>query len=108
MAIMLTEQASGRVQDMISSQALEDAVVRLGVTAGGCSGYEYVLDVVSGTRDNDRVFVSHGVRIACDPRSYLYVNGTVIDFEDSMMGGGFKFENPNAKRSCGCGTSFQT
>ena len=108
MAIQMTEPASGRIREMMETAAAPDPVVRIGVTAGGCSGYEYVLDVVSGVRGNDRVFESHGVRIVCDPRSYLYVNGTVIDFEDSMMGGGFKFENPNAARSCGCGTSFQT
>ena len=107
MAIQLTEGAAGRVEDMIQTQAIGDGVVRLGVTAGGCSGYEYVLDIVSGVRPNDRVFVSHGVRVVCDPRSYLYVNGTVVDYDDAMMGGGFKFENPNATRSCGCGTSFQ-
>lgn len=107
MAIALTETAAGRVEDMIAAQAISDGVVRLGVTAGGCSGYEYVLDIVSGVRETDRVFENHGVRVVCDPRSYLYVNGTIIDFDDAMMGGGFKFENPNATRSCGCGTSFQ-
>ena len=107
MAIQLTQGAASKVEDMIATQAIDDGVVRLGVTAGGCSGYEYVLDIVPGVRDNDRVFVSHGVRVVCDPRSYLYVNGTVVDFDDAMMGGGFKFENPNATRSCGCGTSFQ-
>jgi iron-sulfur cluster assembly protein len=107
MAIQLTEGAAVRVEDMIGAQSVPDGVVRLGVTAGGCSGYEYVLDIVSGVRENDRVFVSHGVRVVCDPRSYLYVNGTVVDYDDAMMGGGFKFENPNATRSCGCGTSFQ-
>ena len=56
--------------------------------------------------DNDRVFEKGGVKIYCDPRSYLYLKGTEIDYDDAVMGGGFKFNNPNAKRSCGCGTSF--
>ena len=63
-------------------------------------------DIVDEIKENDRKFEHHGVQIVCDPKSYLYLNGTEIDFEDSMMGGGFKFNNPNVKRSCGCGTSF--
>jgi len=80
--------------------------IRIGVKSGGCSGLNYVLDIVESPADNDRVFERDGVKIFCDPRSYLYLNGTEIDFEDSVMGGGFKFNNPNARRSCGCGTSF--
>ncbi|TXD36058.1 iron-sulfur cluster assembly accessory protein [Lujinxingia vulgaris] len=80
--------------------------IRIGVKSGGCSGLNYVLDIVDSPSDNDRVFERNGVKIFCDPRSYLYLNGTEIDFEDSVMGGGFKFNNPNARRSCGCGTSF--
>lgn len=80
--------------------------IRVGVKAGGCSGLNYVLDIVEGPNGNDRVFEYSGVKIFCDPRSYLYLSGTEIDYEDAMTGGGFKFNNPNAKRSCGCGTSF--
>ena len=80
--------------------------VRVGVKAGGCSGLNYVLDIVENASDNDRVFAANGVNIFCDPKSYLYINGLTIDYESTMTGGGFKFENPNARRSCGCGTSF--
>jgi iron-sulfur cluster assembly protein len=104
MSINLTKPAALHVATMT---AAKQPIIRIGVTAGGCSGYEYVLDVVDESRFNDRIFTCHGIRIVCDPRSYLYINGTQVDFDGSMMGGGFKFENPNAKRSCGCGTSFQ-
>ena len=83
-------------------------IVRVGVMAGGCSGYEYALNIISKAQPNDRMFTSHGVHVVVDPRSYLYINGTQIDYDNSMMGGGLTFDNPNAKRSCGCGTSFQT
>lgn len=106
MAITITSNASQHVQRMMDEHSLADHVVRIGVTAGGCSGYSYVLDIVDEVNDNDRVFNQHGVQIVCDPKSYLYLNGTEIDYADSMMGGGFKFSNPNVKRSCGCGTSF--
>ena len=106
MTITFTPTASEHVQRMMDENALIDHVVRIGVKAGGCSGYSYVLDIVDEIRGSDRKFEQHGVAIVCDPKSYLYLNGTEIDFVDSMMGGGFKFTNPNVKRSCGCGTSF--
>ena len=105
MSISLTKTAAQHVATMTTAK---QPIIRIGVTSGGCSGYEYALDVVDKPRFNDRIFISHSVQVIVDPRSYLYVNGTQVDFDDSMMGGGFKFENPNAKRSCGCGTSFQT
>jgi iron-sulfur cluster assembly protein len=89
---------------MMTGGNLSGRVVRLGVTAGGCSGYSYVLDIVDKVHPNDRIFETDGVRLVCDPRSFLYVNGTEVDFD--ALGGGFKFNNPNVKRSCGCGTSF--
>ncbi len=104
MAITMTSAATSQVRHMMASNDVKGRVVRLGVTAGGCSGYSYVLDIVETIHPNDRVFEAAGVRLVCDPRSYLYVNGTELDFD--ALGGGFKFNNPNVKRSCGCGTSF--
>jgi iron-sulfur cluster assembly protein len=108
--IEVTEEAADQAVEMMESHDFDpedSSGLRVGVESGGCSGLEYVLDIVSEPQDNDRVFEMHGVRIYCDPKSYLYLNGTQIDYEDSMMESGFRFENPNAKRSCGCGTSFQ-
>ncbi len=108
MSITMTTSATRQIQSMLATNNLSEAhVVRLGVTAGGCSGYSYLLDITDEIHANDRIFASGGVQIVCDPKSYLYVKGTEIDYEDSLMGGGFKFGNPNVKRSCGCGTSFQ-
>lgn len=107
--IAITETAANKARNMMVENDISPESqygIRIGVKSGGCSGLNYVLDIVESPDDNDRVFERHGVKIYCDPRSYLYLNGTEIDFEDSVMGGGFKFSNPNARRSCGCGTSF--
>jgi iron-sulfur cluster assembly protein len=108
--ITITANAAKQARSMMTENDIDPNNstygLRVGVKAGGCSGLNYVLDLVDEPNDNDRVFSQHEVRIFCDPKSYLYLNGTEIDFESNMMGGGFKFTNPNAKRSCGCGTSF--
>ncbi|TXD34126.1 iron-sulfur cluster assembly accessory protein [Lujinxingia vulgaris] len=107
--IGITTLAAEKARKMMMDNNLSPEAnngIRIGVKSGGCSGLNYVLDIVDSPADNDRVFERNGVKIFCDPRSYLYLNGTEIDFEDSVMGGGFKFNNPNARRSCGCGTSF--
>ncbi|RDV36649.1 iron-sulfur cluster assembly accessory protein [Bradymonadaceae bacterium TMQ3] len=107
--IGITPLAADKARKMMVDNNLSPEAnngIRIGVKSGGCSGLNYVLDIVDSPADNDRVFERNGVKIFCDPRSYLYLNGTEIDFEDSVMGGGFKFNNPNARRSCGCGTSF--
>jgi len=107
--ISLTENAAEHAIEMMGEHDISPDSsygLRIGVESGGCSGMEYVLDIVDGPNANDRVFEVHGVKVYCDPKSYLYLNGTELDYEQSMTGGGFTFENPNAKRSCGCGTSF--
>ena len=107
MAISLSDRAVVEVQRIIEEQNLPDATsLRVGVKGGGCSGFSYTLGFDDTVKPTDQIVEVDGVRIVCDPKSYLYLNGTEIDFEDSMMGGGFKFNNPNVKRSCGCGTSF--
>ena len=107
--IALTENAAQQAVRMMEEHDISPDSsygLRVGVESGGCSGLEYVLDIVDGPSDNDRVFEIHGVNVYCDPKSYLYLNGLEIDYEKTMTGEGFKFENPNAKRSCSCGTSF--
>lgn len=107
MSITMTTSATRQIQSMLATNNLSEAhVVRLGVTAGGCSGYSYLLDITDEIHANDRIFASGGVQIVCDPKSYLYLNGVTIDFRDEIMGRGFVFNNPNATSSCGCGSSF--
>jgi iron-sulfur cluster assembly protein len=106
MAIELSERAALRVTEIIRQQSLGEGYgVRVGVKSGGCSGLSYTLDI-DRPADNDRMFESHGVPVFCDPKSYLYINGTAVDFSSDLMNGGFQFTNPNVSRSCGCGTSF--
>lgn len=108
MAIMLTEKAAERIRGVARRNSIEAApTLRVGVKGGGCSGFSYMLDLCAGPAEGDEVFTQHDVRVVCDPKSYLYLNGTEIDFKDDLVGGGFVFNNPNAKGSCGCGASFR-
>lgn len=108
MAINITETAAREISSIISQQELNSDVIRLrvGVKGGGCSGFSYVLDLTENQKDTDELFEQHGIRVVCDPKSLLYLNGTTIDFKDEIMGRGFVFQNPNANSSCGCGSSF--
>jgi iron-sulfur cluster assembly protein len=106
--IILSETAAREIKTIIQQQELDADKVRLrvGVKGGGCSGFSYVLDLTESQKDSDEMFDQHGIKIICDPKSLLYLSGTVIDFKDEIMGRGFVFQNPNATSSCGCGSSF--
>ena len=106
--VILTETAAREIKTIIAQQELDAEKVRLrvGVKGGGCSGFSYVLDLTETQKDTDEVYEQHGVKIVCDPKSLLYLNGVAIDFRDEIMGRGFVFNNPNATSSCGCGSSF--
>ena len=107
MAIALTEPAVKEIKTIIKDQNLpEDTGLRVGVKGGGCSGFSYILDLSAESREGDEVEESNGIRIFCDPKSYLYLNGVTVDFKDEVMGRGFVFTNPNASGTCGCGSSF--
>ncbi|MEX0777536.1 MAG: iron-sulfur cluster insertion protein ErpA [Phycisphaeraceae bacterium] len=108
MAIQLSETAAREIRNIIQQQELDAEKIRLrvGVKGGGCSGFSYILDLTEQARDNDESFEANGIKVVCDPKSYLYLNGTTIDFKDEVMGRGFVFNNPNATSSCGCGSSF--
>ena len=108
MPIELTENAAREVNTIIEQQELDSEKVRLrvGVKGGGCSGFSYLLDLTEQERETDEVFELNGIKVVCDPKSYLYLNGTKIDFKDEIMGRGFVFNNPNATATCGCGSSF--
>jgi len=109
MPIMLSEAAAKEIRDIIKQQSLpeENTRLRVGVKGGGCSGFSYLLDLTEEPKgDSDEEVESHGVKILCDMKSYLYLNGVEIDFKDEVMGRGFVFKNPNATSTCGCGSSF--
>jgi len=105
--ISITERALNEVRRIIDEQSLPaETVLRVGVKGGGCSGFSYSLGFDDTVHDTDQISETEGVRVVCDPKSFLYLNGTEVDFEESLMGRGFKFGNPNASKTCGCGESF--
>jgi iron-sulfur cluster assembly protein len=105
--IAITDRAAAEVKRIVEEQSLPDGTaLRVGVKGGGCSGFSYTLGFDDKIGEIDQIFESHGIRVVCDPKSFLYLNGTQVDFEESLMGRGFKFGNPNAAKSCGCGESF--
>ena len=109
MALKLTEKAAGEVKRIMTEQNVPGAaVLRVGVKGGGCSGFEYALGFeMAADESADIVSDWHGVRVAVDQKSALYLDGTEIDFYDGLEKRGFVFNNPNATKTCGCGTSFQ-
>ena len=109
MAIILTEKAANEVKRIMADQKIEsETVLRVGVTGGGCSGFSYALGFDKQFDEKaDSKFEYHGVPVVIDKKSALYLDGTTIDFYDGLEARGFKFDNPNAVKSCGCGSSFQ-
>ncbi|MHC4563518.1 MAG: HesB/IscA family protein [Planctomycetota bacterium] len=107
MALTITERAAARIRKVFAEHHMpETAALRLGVKGGGCSGFSYTLDIAEAPAEDDELFEDSGVRLVTDPKSYLYLNGTEVDYNDDLLNGGFIFNNPNAKKSCGCGASF--
>ena len=107
--ITLTERAATKIKEIFVKQQMpQGSCLRVGIKGGGCSGFSYTLDVASTPDADDEVFESFGQKVVCDPKSMLYLDGTEVDYEDDLLKGGFVFNNPNAKRSCGCGASFST
>ena len=105
--VSLTPTAVSKVQSFIEEQgASEDAGLRVAVLPGGCSGFQYGLNIEEAPEADDEVFDLSGVRIFVDPFSVQYLDGVEIDYVTSMMGAGFTFTNPNATGGCGCGSSF--
>jgi iron-sulfur cluster assembly protein len=105
--ITVTATAATQILKLIEKQHTEAAGLRVGVKAGGCSGFEYVFAWEAEPRESDLVFDGpQGVRIWIDPRSHRLLDGTTLDYDTSLMSRGFVFQNPNAKSTCGCGTSF--
>jgi iron-sulfur cluster assembly protein len=105
MTITVTEKAAERVRNYLASRG-KGVGVRLGVNTSGCSGMSYVLEFVDELNEDDQVFEERGVKVIIDARSMVYLDGTELDYGREGLNEGFKFNNPNAKASCGCGESF--
>jgi iron-sulfur cluster assembly protein len=107
MALKVSDAAVKQVKELKQAQSLgDDVFLRMGVKGGGCSGMSYALEFDNELGPQDREFQIDGVRVVCDKKSYLYLNETMLDYVQQGLTGGFTFVNPNAKSSCGCGSSF--
>jgi len=104
--LKLTDAAAAQVKKLLARDNRQGHGLRVAVSDGGCSGYSYKLDFDREERPGDTVLESAGIKIYVDPASAALLQGIVIDFESGLYGGGFKFNNPNATATCGCGTSF--
>ena len=108
--IEVTERAIKRIRVAMAKEGIspEEGGLRLGVLGGGCSGLSYSIKFDTQPRERDRIFTYEGVRVFVDPKSFLYLNGMTLDYEETLMRQGFNFINPNSSRSCGCGSSFSS
>jgi len=105
--VTVTEPAAHKIKELMTREGLSDTHgLRLKVVGGGCSGLSYQLDFDQAAREDDSTIEAHGVRVFVDMKSALYLTGTELDYDDGLMGAGFRFNNPNAKNQCGCGESF--
>jgi len=106
--ITLTDAAADAVRELLAKRNLEGYALRVFVSGGGCSGFQYGMALEGNVRENDLAIDQHGVKVVVDEISINYLAGATIDYVDELMGSGFKIENPNAVSSCGCGSSFRT
>jgi iron-sulfur cluster assembly protein len=106
--LQLTERAIKRVRIAMAKEGVspEEGGLRLGVMGGGCSGLSYSIKFDTRPRERDRIYDFDGVRVFVDPKSFVYLHGMTLDYEETLMRQGFNFINPNSSRSCGCGSSF--
>ncbi len=103
--LTITDRAAGKIAEFLATTEDEADGLRVRVTGGGCSGLQYKIEL-SSERKGDKIFEHAGATLYIDRRSYLYVNGTEVDYQDGLQGAGFDLRNPNVKRTCGCGESF--
>jgi iron-sulfur cluster assembly protein len=104
--INITPSAVGELKRLLTEENEDGLFLRLGVAAGGCSGMSYTMAFDTNASDMDRVFDFDGLPVRVDLKALRYIKDSTLDFKGGMLGGGFSFSNPNAKRSCGCGSSF--
>ncbi len=106
--IEISERAAQEIISLLEQQGKQNSALRVFVQGGGCSGLNYGMAIDDEVEEDDFTFESHGVKVVVDPVSLEYVKGSSVDYVEDVMGGGFKIDNPNAVRSCGCGSSFST
>ena len=104
--ISLTKKAAERLSAVMEAEGKKGFGLRMKVTTGGCSGMNYDMSFEENKNEFDKVFNSQDMQIYCELKSYLYLKGIKVDFSSDILNGGFKIVNPNAERTCGCGTSF--
>jgi len=104
--IMLTSKAIAKVKEIMAQQTPAPAGLRVGVVGGGCSGFSYSMSFENSSGLMDKVFDMEGLKVFVDATSITYLNGCIVDYLETLEGAGFKFENPNVKTTCGCGSSF--
>src|SRR4030081_2597541 len=106
--IQVTDKALARIRSAMAKEkvSLEEGGLRLGVQGGGCSGLSYNIRFDTQPRERDRVFQFDDVRVFVDPKSFIYLHGMILDYNETLMQQGFVFKNPNSTKSCGCGSSF--
>ena len=105
--VTLTDRAAQEIKGLLEKQDKPEAMLRVFVSGGGCSGFQYGMSLEDEVMEGDQETQVNGVKVIVDPRSAMYIEGAQVDFVETMMGGGFKIDNPNAASSCGCGHSFQ-
>ncbi len=104
--VTLTDRAAQEIKGLLEKQDKPNAMLRVFVSGGGCSGFQYGMSLEDEALEGDQESQINGVKVIVDPRSAMYIQGAEVDYVDTMMGGGFKIDNPNAASSCGCGHSF--
>ncbi len=105
--VVLTASAIAKVKEIMANQNPVPAGLRLSVVGGGCSGFQYSMAFENGAGMMDKVYEMDGLKVFVDATSLMYLNGARVDYVETLEGAGFKFENPNVKSTCGCGSSFQ-
>ena len=104
--IKVTESAAQRVSELIASEGNQKLMLRVAVSAGGCSGFEYGFNLDKDQNDDDKIFEAHGIKIVVDETSLELLSGSTVDYVDDLAGASFRLKIPNATASCGCGISF--
>ncbi len=105
-AVSISEKAAAQVRNLAGKEGKTEHALRVAVQGGGCSGLTYKLSLDGQERPGDKIYQQHGIKLLVDNKSVIFLVGTELDFSDGLNGKGFVFANPNAKKTCGCGTSF--